>query len=109
MSKRIPLKLWNPCDQALQFDFVLAHVPRVENPASDYLYRLDIKPENRNHLKLNDQIPVLYIEIDMAAKTTKQDDDEDYDPEQLQQPETINTPPQEQQQFGAINIHDDVT
>ena len=57
-SKRIPPKLWNHCDQALQFDFVLAHVPGVENPAADYLSRLDINPEDRIHLKLNDQIPV---------------------------------------------------
>ena len=26
-SKRIPPKLWNYCDQTLQFEFVLAHVP----------------------------------------------------------------------------------
>ena len=84
-SKRIPPKLWNHCDQALQFDFVLAHVPGVENPAADYLSRLDINPEDRIHLKLNDQIPVHYIEIDLAAKTPKQDDDEeDYDPDQPQ-------------------------
>ena len=25
-SKRIPLQLWNYCDQELQFDFVLVHV-----------------------------------------------------------------------------------
>ena len=31
-SKRILPKLWNHCDQELQFDFVLAHVPGVENP-----------------------------------------------------------------------------
>ena len=42
--KRIPPKLWNYCDQALQFDFGLAHVPEVENPAADYLSRIDIKP-----------------------------------------------------------------
>ena len=75
-SKRIPPKLWNHCDQALQFDFVLAHVPGVENPAADYLSRLDINPEDRIHLKLNDQIPVHYIEIDLTAKTPKQDDDQ---------------------------------
>ena len=57
-SKRIPPKLWNYCDQALQFDFVLAHVPGVENPAADYLSRLDINPRDRIHLKLNDEIPV---------------------------------------------------
>ena len=89
-SKRIRPKLWNHCDQALQFDFALAHVPNVENPAADYLSRLDINSEDRIHLKLNDQTPVHYIEIDLTAKTPKQDDDEeDSDPEQQQQIETI--------------------
>ena len=83
--KRIPPKLWNHCDQALQFDFVLTHVPGVENPAADYLSRININPEDRIHLKLNDQIPVHHIEIDLAAKTPKQDEDEeDYDPDQQQ-------------------------
>ena len=90
-SKRIPPKLWNHCDQALQFDFVLAHVPGVENPAADYLSRLDYNPEDRIHSKLNYQIPVHHIEIDLAAKTPKQDEDEeDYDPDQ-QQPD-VTTP-----------------
>ena len=31
--------------------FLLAHVPRVENPAADYLSRLEIRPEDRLHLK----------------------------------------------------------
>ena len=53
-SKRIPPKLWDHCYQELQFDFVLAHVPNVENPAANYLSRLDIKPEERIQLKLND-------------------------------------------------------
>ena len=74
--------------------FVLAHVLGVENPAPDYLPRLDINPEDRVHLKLNNQIPVHYIEIDLAAKTPKQDNDEEnYDPEQQQQPEPVDPPP----------------
>ena len=74
-SKRIPPKLWNYCDQALQFDFVLAHVPDVENPEADNLSRLDKNPRDRIHLKLNDEIPVYKVEIDLASKTPKQDDD----------------------------------
>ena len=46
-SKRIPPKLWNYCDQAHQFNFVLSHVPCIEKPADDYLSRLDIRPEER--------------------------------------------------------------
>ena len=104
-SKRIPSELWNHCDQALQFDFVLANVPGVENPAADYLSRIDINSEDRIHLKLNDQIPVHYIEIDLAAKTPKQDDDEeDYD---LKQPQHPTTPdPLEQNQLDALNTQD---
>ena len=75
-SKQILPKLWNYCDQALQFDFVLAHVPGVENPAADYLSRIDIHPKDRIHLKLHDEIPVFKVEIDLASKTPKQDDEE---------------------------------
>ena len=76
-SKRIPPKLWNYCDQTLQFEFVLAHVPGTENPAADYLSRLDIRPEERIHLKLNDEIPVFHVEIDLASRTPKQDEEEE--------------------------------
>ena len=82
-SKLIPPKLWNHCYQALQFDFVLAHVPGVENSYAHCLSRLDINPEDGIHLKLNDQILVHHIENDLAAKNPKQDDDEeDFPPEQ---------------------------
>ena len=72
-SNRIPPKLWNYCDQTLQFDVVLAHVRGTENPAADYLSRFDIRPEERIHLKLHDKIPVFHVEIDLASKTPKQD------------------------------------
>ena len=76
-SKGIPPKLWNYCDQALHFDFVLAHVPGVENPAVDYLSRINIHPKDKIHLKLHDEIPVFTVEIDLASKTPKQDDEEE--------------------------------
>ena len=120
----LPPKLWNCCDQALQFDFMLAHVPGVDNSAADYLSRPDINPEDRIQLKLNDQIPVHYIEINLAANIPQQDDDEEDDDEEdddeedddeedddeedddpEQQPETSDPP--EQQQLGAINTQDE--
>ena len=53
------------------------------------------------HLKLNDQIPVHHIEIDLAAKTPKQgDDEEDYDPDQ-QQPDVTTTTTQNQPETAA--------
>ena len=74
-SKRIPPKLWKYCNQALQLDFVLAHVPGIDNPAADYLSRNDINPQDRIHFKLHDQIPMFKVETDLASKTPKQDDD----------------------------------
>ena len=92
-SKRILPKLWNYCDQALQFDFVLAHVPGVENPAADYLSRIDIHPKDRIHLKLHDEIPVFKVEIDLASKTPKQDDEEEeYIPDETDVPDTTTSP-----------------
>ena len=77
-TKHIPPSLWNFCDQTLQFNFSLAHVPGVENPAADYSSRLEIRPEDRVHLKLTDTIP---IEIDIASRTPEQAEDEpDYFP-----------------------------
>ena len=74
--KHIPPSLWNFCDQTLQFNFILAHVPGVENPAADYLSRLEIRREERVHLKLTDSIPVNHIEIEIGSKTPKQEEDE---------------------------------
>ena len=75
-AKHIPPSLWNFCDQTLQFKFLLTHIPGVENPAADYLSRLEIRPEERVHLKLHYSIPVHHIEIDIASKTPKQEEDE---------------------------------
>ena len=80
-AKHIPPSIWNFCDQTLQFNFFLAHVPGVENPAADYLSRLKIRPEDRVHLKLTDTIPIHRIELDIASRKPKQEEDEpDYFP-----------------------------
>ena len=75
-ANHIPPSLWNFCDQTLQFNFLLAHVPGVENPAADNLSRLEIRPEDRVHSKLTDTIPIHRIEIDIASRTPKQEEDE---------------------------------
>ena len=69
------------CDETLQFNFILAHVPGVEDPTADYFTRLEIRSEERVHLKTTDSIPVHHIEIEIASKTPKQEKDEpDYFP-----------------------------
>ena len=64
-------RLLNSCDQALQFDFVLAHVLDTENPAADYLSRLNIRPEDRILLNLNDGIPIFHVEIDLSSESRR--------------------------------------
>ena len=59
----------------------MAHVPGVENTAADYLSRLEIRPEDRVRLKLPDTIPIHRVQIDIASRTPKQEEDEpDYFP-----------------------------
>ena len=61
-------------DQTFQFDFLLALVTGVENPAADYVSRLGIRPEDRAHLKITDTIPIRRIKIDIASRTPKQEE-----------------------------------
>ena len=75
-AKHIPPSLWSFCDQTLQPIFLLAHFPGVDNPAADYLSRREIGPENRIHLKLTNSIPVFQVEINIASKAPKQEEDE---------------------------------
>ena len=108
-AKHIPPSLWDICDQTLQFNFVLAHVPGVENLAADFLSRLEIRPEERVHLKLTDSIPVHHIEIDIASKTPKQEEDEpDYFPpsETLRQKKSHDAKPMKVINFETVTIDD---
>ena len=60
---------------------MLALIPCAENPAADYLSRLEVQPEDRLHLKVTDSLPVFHVEIDIASKTPKQEEDKtDYHP-----------------------------
>ena len=85
----------------------LAHVPGVENPAADYLSRLEVRPEDRVHLKLTDTISIHRIEIDIASRTPKQNENEpDYFPtsepirsEPIEGSETLQHPVNMQDQF----------
>ena len=106
-AKHIPPSLWKFCDQTLQFNFILAQ--GVENPAADYLSRLEIRPEERVHLKLTDSIPVHHIEIGIASKTPKQEEDEpDYFPpgETLRQKKSHDAKPRKVINSETVTIDD---
>ena len=80
-AKHIPPSLRNFCDHTVQFTFMLAHDSGVENLSADYLSRLQVRREDRMHLKLTDFISVFQVMIDIASKTTRQKENEiDYCP-----------------------------
>ena len=74
-AKHIPPSHWNFCDKTLHFHFVLALVPAHENPAANNLSRLEVGPEDRIQLELTDSIRVFKVEVDIASKTPKQEED----------------------------------
>ena len=43
-AKQIPPKLWNFCDQILQLDVILVHIPGTNKSAAEYLSRLVTDP-----------------------------------------------------------------
>ena len=65
------------CDQAIQFNFKLAHEPFIENPAADYLSHLDRSPTDKLYLELTDSGPIHRIQMDVASKTPKRDENEE--------------------------------
>ena len=71
-TKHLPQSVWKFCDQTLQFNLVVAHVPGVENPAAENLSSLEIRIEDRIDLKSADSIPVFQVETEIASKTPKQ-------------------------------------
>ena len=77
--KKIPPSLSNFGDQTMQFNFVLAHFLGSQNTAADYMSRLEVRPEERKHLKITVSNPVFQIEVGIASETLKQqEDDIDY-------------------------------
>ena len=80
-AKHIPPLLWIFCFEILQFIFVIAHFPGVENRAANYLSRLAIRQEDRQQLKITVSNPMFQVEIDVASTTPQQKEDEtDYYP-----------------------------
>ena len=70
---------------------------------------MEIRPEERVHLKLTDSIPVHHIEIEIASKTPKQEEDEpDYFPpsETLRQKRSHDTKPMKVINSETVTIDD---
>ena len=55
-TKMIPLPLWNACDFVLHFKFNIADIPGKMLTAADFLYRLEMDPNEKRILKIREDI-----------------------------------------------------
>ena len=68
-AKKLPGNLWNSVDYLLSLRFVLGHIPGKANAAADYLSRVHINPNTKLKMKLEDQIPLHNIDIEVLSNT----------------------------------------
>ena len=73
-TKIIPPALWNACDYVIQFNFVIAHIPRAQNTAADYLSRLETDPKDRLVMKIREDVQTLPIEINVQSAGVSQEE-----------------------------------
>ena len=66
-TKIIPPPLWNTCDFVPQFSFTIAHIPGKMNTAADFLYRLEMEPNEKIILKIREDIPAKPIEVNIES------------------------------------------
>ena len=66
-TKIFPPTLWNACDNVIQFNFTIAHIPGKNNTAADYLSRLEISPKEKLILRIREDIPTTPIELHVQS------------------------------------------
>ena len=73
-TKTVPPALWNACNCVIQFSFVIAHIPRVQNTAADYLSRLEGDLEDKLVMKIREDVQTLPIEINVQSAGVSQEE-----------------------------------
>ena len=73
-TKIIPPTLWNACDNVIQFNFTIAHIPGKNKTAADYLSRLEISPREKLILRIREDIPTTPIELHVQSDGVPQEE-----------------------------------
>ena len=73
-TKMIPPPLWNACDFVFQFNFTLALIPGTMNTAADFLFRLQMDPNEKINLKIREDIPTQPIKVDIDSTGIAQEE-----------------------------------
>ena len=66
-TKIIPPPLWNACDFVIQFNFIIAHIPGINNTAADYLSRMEMDPTEKLVLKIREDVETRPIEVNFQS------------------------------------------
>ena len=66
-TKAIPPTLWNACDYVLRFNFHIMHVAGTQNTAADFLSRIDLNPKERVELKIQNDITIQPIQVNLQS------------------------------------------
>ena len=66
-TRAIPPSLWKACDYVLQFTFKLAHIGGSVNTAVDFLSRLELKVNEKIHVKNREDVPAMPLEITTSS------------------------------------------
>ena len=77
--------LWNDCDFVLQFNFTFAHIPGKMNTAADFLSLLEVDPNEKNILKIREDIPTKPIEVNIESTGIAQEETVFFDPTDQQE------------------------
>ena len=69
-----PPTLWNACDDVIQFNFTIAHIPGKNNTAADYLSRLETSPKEKLILTIREDIPTTPIELHVQSARVSEEE-----------------------------------
>ena len=58
----------------IQFNFVIAHIPGVQNTAGDYLSRLEADPKDKLVMEIREDVQTLPIEINVQSAGVTQEE-----------------------------------
>ena len=73
-TKMIPPPLWNACGFVLQLNFTVAQIPGKMNTAADFLFRLEMDPNEKILLKIREDIPTEPVEVNIESTGNAQNE-----------------------------------
>ena len=87
-TKIIPAPQWNACDYVIQFNITIAHIPGENNSTADYLWRLEMQPNDKLVLRIQEDITTKPIQVNIQSAGVAQEEQmffTEYDDETEQQ------------------------